>query len=174
MRPNISVAECTGRKRGLRATLIHVSSGQIIYHLVQTNSVLDSLSEEEEEGWGGGRGWCVRSVRAASDAAVWPPSLFLLSPLLGPLLITPPMQAPGPGDHSRGYTRRGKSCKEVACLHFTLLDVFFFFLKLRSLLINVWVTMHLFHRASVRPVWVFMTSLVQEEGGNDGVCVCAG
>lgn len=52
--PNISVTERRGRKRGLRATLIHVNSGQIIYHLVQTNGVLDCLSErgggEVEEG----------------------------------------------------------------------------------------------------------------------------
>lgn len=47
------MTERRGRKRGLRATLIHVSAGQIIYHLVQTNGVLDSLSEGEEGGvWG--------------------------------------------------------------------------------------------------------------------------
>lgn len=50
MKPNISVTEHRGRKKRLRATLIHVSSGQIIYHLVQTNSVLDSLLQEEEAG----------------------------------------------------------------------------------------------------------------------------
>lgn len=35
-------------------------------------------------GEGGGGAWRVRSARAASDAAAWPPSLFLLSPLFGP------------------------------------------------------------------------------------------
>lgn len=45
--PNISVTEQRGRKR---ATLIHVSTGQIIYHLEQTNGVLESLSEGEEGG----------------------------------------------------------------------------------------------------------------------------
>lgn len=61
MRPNSPATEHRGRKEGPGAALIHVRPGQIIYHLVQTNSVLDSLSE----------GGCVhvRSVRAASDAA---------------------------------------------------------------------------------------------------------
>lgn len=124
------MTERRGRKRGLRATLIHVSSGQIIYHLVQTNGVLDSLSEE------GGGGWCVRSVRAASDAAAWPPSLFFLSPLVGPLLITPQTQALGPSDHTQGR----RAAEEVPRLHFTLVRhfsstrVFMFlpYLKLRA------------------------------------------
>lgn len=55
---------------------------------------------------GGGGGWCVRSVRAASDAAAWPPSLSLLSVLLGPLLITPQTQAPGPCEHAQGWPWR--------------------------------------------------------------------
>ena len=42
------MTERRGRKRGPGVTLIHVSAGQIIYHLLQTNAVLDSLS--------GGRG----------------------------------------------------------------------------------------------------------------------
>lgn len=41
---------------GLRATLIRVSWGQIIYHPVQTNTLLDSLSERGGRRGGEGRG----------------------------------------------------------------------------------------------------------------------
>lgn len=50
----------------------------------------------------GGSGWCVRSVRAASNTAAWPPSLFLLSLLL----ITPYTQASSPCDYRWSYTSR--------------------------------------------------------------------
>lgn len=56
---------------------------------------------------GGGGGWCVRSMRAASDAAAWPPSLLLLSLLLCSVLITPQTQAPGPSDYTQS---RAWSC----------------------------------------------------------------
>lgn len=51
MKPNTPATEHRGRKERQGAAFIHISQGQIIYHLVQTNSV---LSEEEGFGWGGG------------------------------------------------------------------------------------------------------------------------
>lgn len=96
--PSICVTKC---QRGgeeewggcLRATLIHVSAGQIIYHLVQTNAVLSSPSEGEEGGvWGP---W---GLPAMLQPDPHHSSSYLSS--LAPLLITPQMQAPGPGDYT--------------------------------------------------------------------------
>lgn len=66
MRPNTPATEKRGRKEGQGAAFMHVSRGQIIYHLVQTNSV---LSEEEKEGFGLGARGGGRSVRAAGNVA---------------------------------------------------------------------------------------------------------
>lgn len=73
MRPNSPATEHRGRKEGPGAALIHVSRGQIIYHLAQTNSVLDSLSEE---------GGCAREVREGCQrrCSLTPITLPLISP----------------------------------------------------------------------------------------------
>lgn len=74
MRPNSPAAEHGGRKEGPGAVLIHVRPGQIIYHLAQTNSVLDSLSEE---------GGCAREVREGCQRRC------SLTPITLPLISLP-------------------------------------------------------------------------------------
>lgn len=76
MRANSPATEHRGRKEGPGAALIHVRPGQIIYHLVQTNSVLDSLSEE------GGECVCAREVREGCQrrCSLTPITLPLISP----------------------------------------------------------------------------------------------
>lgn len=73
VRPNSPATEHRGRKEGPGAALIHVRPGQIIYHLVQTNRVLDSLSEE---------GGCAREVREGCQrrCSLTPITLPLISP----------------------------------------------------------------------------------------------
>lgn len=113
MRPNSSATEHRGGKEGQGAALIHVSAGQIIYHLVQTNSVLDSLSEEE-----GG----AREVREGCQRRC------SLTPITLPL-ISPPWPSPHYCTHAasvalvsvrRAAHERRPSCKEVSCLHLSL------------------------------------------------------
>lgn len=113
VRPNSPATEHRGGKEGQGAALIHVSPGQIIYHLVQTNSVLDSLSEEE-----GG----AREVREGCQRRC------SLTPITLPL-ISPPWPSPHYSTHAasvalvsvrRAAHERWPSCKEVSRLHLSL------------------------------------------------------
>lgn len=79
--PSICVTKC---QRG-REEEWGVSKGHINPCQCRPNYLSPCANKRSpEQPIRGGRGWCVRSVRAASDAAAWPPSLFLLSLLLGP------------------------------------------------------------------------------------------
>lgn len=96
----------------------------------------------------GGTGWCVRSVRAASNTAAWPPSLLLLSLLL----ITPHTQASSPSDYMwsctwsySGMRRFLRTSEEVSCLHFRALWHFLHFFSFFSA--------HSFHLRSTDQAW---------------------
>lgn len=89
MRPNSPATEHRGRKEGPGAALIHVRPGQIIYHLVQTNSVLDSLSEEEG---------CAREGREGCQRRC------SLTPITLPL-ISPPWPSPHYSTHAASEAR---------------------------------------------------------------------
>lgn len=178
-----------GRKRGLRATLIHVSSGQIIYHLVQTNGVLDSLSEEEEGGvWGP---W---GLPATLQPDPHHSSSYLSSSALSSLLLRHRHQALV--TTHRAAHRGKRAAEEVPRLHFTLVWHFpstgvsyvYFYLKLSSVLhwsspvqrisaerAKLWVSIHLFLCASRLRVCAFMSSMWRKrEGwsGGRGGCGC--
>lgn len=129
MRPNISATECGGRKRGLRATLIHVSSGQIIYHLVQTNSVLDSLSEEEGGVWG------LRGLPATLQSDPHHSSSYLPSSALSSLLLQCRRQALVT---ILGVTHGGERAVKRSHVFISHFLASFSFCKLQSLLINEW------------------------------------